>query len=277
MLSIKKIWQSPRLGKIPWQHISYLVAGGLLVAWLLNTPEGLLGKTDAVGYAVCHRIDLRSFHLGERPFSLCARCTGQYLGAMLGLVFQSIRRPRATGRPPWGVIGVLGAVALIFAVDGSNSYLHLLPGMSRFYLYEPNNTLRLLTGTGLGIGVSVMLLPAFNQTVWKHRDRRPAIDGMLPLGAVLALGLLLDLLVLTENPMILYPLALISAGGVLVLLTMVYAMAWVMLFRLENRFEKFRDMIFPLVAGFTIALLQIAIIDYLRFLFTGTWDGFHLG
>ncbi len=265
------------LRQVPWQRISYLVAGALLITWLLNTPEGLLGKTDAVGYAVCHRIDLRSFHLGDRQFALCARCTGQYLGAMLGLAFQTLRRPRATGRPPWYVIGILAAFALIYVVDGSNSYLHLLPGMSRFYIYEPNNMLRLITGTGLGIAISVMLIPAFNQTVWKQRDRRSAVDGWVPLSGLLVIGVILDLLVLTENPLILYPLALVSASGVLVLLTMVYCMVWVMLFRMENRFEKFSGLIFPLVAGFTIALLQIALIDYMRFLITGTWDGFHFG
>lgn len=277
MSLIRKLANSSALRKIPWQRISYLVAGALLLTWLMNTPEGLLGKTDAIGYAICHRIDLRSFHLGDRQVAMCARCTGQYLGAMLGLVFQLLRRPRATGRPPWSVIGILGVFALIYALDGLNSYLHLLPGMSRFYVYEPNNTYRLLTGTGLGIGVSVMLVPAFHQTMWKRRDRRAAVDGLFPLGGLLTLGLILDLLVLTENPLILYPLALVSSGGVLVLLTMVYGMVWVMLFRLENRFEKAKELIFPLVAGFTIALLQIAAIDYLRYLLTGTWDGFYFG
>ena len=60
-----------------------LAVGLVLLGWLLNTPPGLLGKADAIGYAVCHRIDLRSFHLGERALPLCARCSGMYLGAML--------------------------------------------------------------------------------------------------------------------------------------------------------------------------------------------------
>ena len=34
-----------------------LAVGLLFVGWLLNTPGGLLGKADAIGYAVCHRID----------------------------------------------------------------------------------------------------------------------------------------------------------------------------------------------------------------------------
>ncbi|MEA3351803.1 MAG: DUF2085 domain-containing protein [Chloroflexota bacterium] len=277
MSIISKISQSSFVRKIPWQKISYLIAISLLIAWLRETPAGLLGKADAIGYAVCHRIDLRSFHLGERQMPLCVRCTGQYLGAMLGLGYQLMLGRRRCGRPPWGVIAVLATFVLAYAVDGLNSYLHLLPGMSRFYIYEPNNTLRLLTGTGLGLGLSVVLLPAFHQTVWKRWDRRPALDGFKALGGAVALGFLLDLLILTENPLILYPIAIITTGGVLVLLSMVYAMVWVMLFRMENKFERFSELIFPLVAGFTVALLQIAALDYLRYLFTGTWAGFHFG
>jgi len=272
---MQKLLHSSVIQHIPWQKISFLAAGGLLIGWLLNTPAGLLGKADAVGYAVCHRIELRSFHLGDRQFSLCARCTGQYLGAMLGFIYQLAVGLRRGGHPPRGVLAVLGALTLVWAFDGLNSFLDLFPEpFSRYSLYEPKNTLRLLTGTGLGLGLSVMLFPAFHQTVWKKWDPKPALSGFISLGGLLALGLILDLGVLTENPLILYPLALVSAAGVLVILTMVYTMVWVMLFGVENRFDSFKELAFPLAAGFTIALAQIAALDFVRYLFTGTWDGF---
>lgn len=281
MVSWQKIVRSTQLRKIPWQKISYLVVAGLLLSWLLNTPAGLLGKADAIGYAVCHRIDLRSFHLGDRQLPLCARCTGQYLGAVLGILYHLVIRPRRTGRPPKWIIAVLGVLALGFVLDGTNSYLYLLfnnySNFPKLHIYIPNNVLRVITGTGLGIGVSVMLLPAFHQTVWKKWDRRPALDGIESLTSILALGLILDLVALTENPLILYPLALISTAGIPALLTLVYTMVWVMLFRLENTFERWSDLVFPLVTGFTVALLQIAVIDYVRYLFTGTWGGFPFG
>ncbi len=278
MVSVQKLLQSSVARQIPWQKISYLIVGGLLIGWLLNTPGGLLGKADAIGYAVCHRIDLRSFHLGARQFSLCARCTGQYLGVMLGFGYQLAIGRRRAGHPPRGVLAVLGAFVLCWVIDGFNSFLHLRPELfSRFFLYEPSNLLRVLTGTGLGLGLSVILLPAFHQTVWKRWNRQPALSGFASLGGMLALGLILIILVLTENPLILYPLALVSAAGVIIILTMVYTMVWVMLFRLENRFHSLRELAFPLLAGFTIALTQIALLDFVRYLLTGTWDGFHFG
>ncbi len=248
-----------------------------LFFWLLQTPPGLLGKADAIGYAVCHRIDNRSFHLGERAIPLCARCTGQYLGALLGMVYLALRRPRRVGRPPWHVILVLAGLALAFVVDGVNSFLHLIPGLSRFYLYQPHNLLRLVTGTGLGLGISVMLFPAFNLTVWKRWDRRPVLEGFRDFGLLLALATLVILLVWTENPLLLYPLALLSAAGVLLLLTMVYTMVLLIAFKAENHFLESRDTIVPVMAGFLLGLSQIAFLDLLRFLLTRTWEGFRFG
>lgn len=252
-----------------------LAVGLLFVGWLLNTPAGLLGKADAIGYAVCHRIDARSFHLGDRQVPLCARCSGMYLGAMLGLVYQSLLRRRRTGTPPWSVLLPLGALVLAFGVDGVNSYLHFFPGAPG--LYEPQNWLRLLTGTGMGIVISAALYPAFNQTVWKDWDRRPALNGVGFLIGLMALAAILDLVILTENPLVLYPLALISAAGVMVILSMVYTMVWLMVLRIENHFQAVYQLFLPLTGGFGMALLQIAILDFVRYLLTGTWDGFHLG
>ncbi|MFC1936831.1 hypothetical protein ACFLYP_04105 [Chloroflexota bacterium] len=54
------------------RYLMFTAIGLMLVGWLLNTPTGLLGKADAIGYAVCHQIAHRSFHIGDRPISLCA-------------------------------------------------------------------------------------------------------------------------------------------------------------------------------------------------------------
>ncbi len=122
-----------------------------------------------------------------------------------------------------------------------------------------------------------MLYPAFNQTVWQDWKNIPSLSGLPSLGVLVLLALVLDGLVLTGNPLMLYPLALISAAGVLVLLTLVYSMVCVMLLHLENRVLRPRQLLAPLIGGFGLALLQIAVLDWLRYFFTGTWDGFHFG
>ena len=257
------------------KYLVFVAVGLLLVGWLWNSPAGLLGKADAIGYAVCHRIDLRSFHLGERQVPLCARCSGMYLGAMLGLAFQALASRRRAGMPPRGVLVFLGVLVLAFGVDGVNSYLHLFPGAPS--LYEPGNLLRLLTGTGMGLVIALVLYPAFNQAVWRVVDPAPALGGLWRLLLLLGLALALDWLVWIENPLLLYLFALVSAAGVLALLTMVYSLFWLIILRKENAYQGFSQMLLPLVGGFGIGLLQIALFDLARFALTGTWDGFHLG
>ena len=259
-----------------------VILAALLVfaGWSLNTPAGVMSKANAIGYAVCHRIDDRSFHVSERQSPLCARCTGMFLGSMLGIIYQAVAGRRRCGVPPRRVLLPLILMFLAFAVDGGNSYLslikELIPGSLENIpsLYSPNNTLRLFTGTGIGLGIAAALFPAFNQTVWADIDERPALTGLRSFGLLVALAIGLDLLLLTQNPLILYPLVLISSLSVVALLTMVYSVAWILLTRQENSFSKLTEMWLPLAAGLTIAMIQIAAIDWVRFWLTGTWGAF---
>ncbi len=258
------------------------LALGVLTVWWRFTPPGLWGKAEAIGYAVCHRLSERSFHVDDHQLPLCARCSGMYLGAVIGLLYQFWRAPRRGAMPHWSVFVVLGVLALAFAVDGINSYLTLARGsypvaLSWFRnLYLPNNTLRLLTGSGLGLGLAAIVFPTFNATVWADYQETaafPSLQSFLPL---LGGTLVLDLLVLTESPFVLYPLAVLSVVGVLGILTLVYSLVWAMIVRRENAFQRWTQLWPVLLLGFTTALLQIGVIDFLRLALTGTWDALPL-
>ena len=262
-----------------------VIAAALLVfaGWLFNTPVGFFGKLDAIGYAVCHRISERSFHIGNYQLPLCARCSGMYLGAVTGLVYQVILGWKKVKIPPWSIIALLIIFVAAFAVDGANSYLYLMkqvvPGILPNIpnLYVPNNTLRLLTGSGMGLGMALLLFPAFNQTMWADGEEKASIPGWKVFGLLLLIQAVLDLLVLTDSPLVLYPLAIISTLGVWLLLTLVYSMVWVMLMRRDNQFTRLRQLWLALLAGLTIAMIQTAVVDIIRFWFTGTWGAFPLG
>jgi hypothetical protein len=205
-----------------------------------------------------------------------------YLGAVLGLAFLSVTYRRSAGTPPKMVIAVLGVLVAAFAVDGGNSYLYLIKttsgGRLDFIpnLYIPNNTLRLFTGSGTGLAIAVAIFLSFNQTVWKDWNNRPVLGNFRDLGILIVLAVVMDLLVLPEWSWVLYPAAFISVGGVLLLLTMVYAMLWTMLMRQENAFSTLGTAWLPILAGLTITLLQITLIDLFRLWLTGTWGGFPL-
>jgi uncharacterized membrane protein len=250
--------------------------------WFSFAPPGLLGKADAIGYAICHRIDERSFHIHDRQLPLCARCTGEFYAAGMTLLFFAIVSPKKSEMPGWKLGAPLLLFLLAFGLDGVNSYLYLLKQTSQGALenipnlYIPNNTLRLFTGSGMGIALASILYPAFNQTAWKQPDPSRALNWK-KLGALIGIIFLIDFAILTENLIVLYPIAILSVLGVLALLVIVFSMVWVLIMREENAFDTLKQMWMPLLAGTTLAFLMITVIDLLRFRLTGTWGGFPLG
>lgn len=253
----------------------------VFAVWFSFAPPGLLGKADAVGYAICHRIGERSFHIGGRQLPLCARCTGEFYTAAISLLFFAIVSPKKSGMPGWKLGAPLLLFFVAFGIDGSNSFLYLLKQTSGALqsipnLYIPNNTLRLFTGSGMGIALASILYPAFNQSIWKHADASRPLDWK-KLGVLVAIIFLIDLAVLTESPVILYPIAILSVLGVLALLIIVFSMVWILIMQQENEFTALRQMWMPFLAGTTLAFLMITVIDLLRFRLTGTWGAFPLG
>ena len=195
------------------------LAGILLVAWFLWTPPGFLAKVDAIAYAICHRISSHSFVVDGLQFPLCARCTGMYLGALLGFGFQ-LAQGRLGKMPPLKTFILMGFLVAAFGIDGINSYLGFFPNV--FSLYQPQNWIRLVTGTGIGLSISAVLMPAFHQTMWKTWIERSAFSSWKQLLGILALAAFLILTVLLSNTFFFYFLAFLSVSGVLVILTMIY-------------------------------------------------------
>ncbi len=260
--------------KSPVLKVSLVLATlALVTVWLIKTPPGLLGKMDAVGYAVCHRAPARSFTLGDRPLPLCARCSGTFLGGLLALIYVA-RLGRHGELPDLKTSLMLGTFAVAFGLDGLNSFARVFPGAPS--LYASQNWLRLLTGTGVGLGIGALLTPVFNQAVWIDFDSRHSLGSWREIGGLLGLAALLDLAILSENPLIIFPLAVLSGLAVLAILSMVYTVIWVLLSKQENRYHTLKELWMPLTAGFLTALLQITLMDAGRLILTGTWAGLNL-
>jgi uncharacterized membrane protein len=253
-----------------------LLAGVILGAWLLGTPPGLLGKADAVGYAICHRIDTRSFHTHDRQLPLCARCTGIYLGVLTGLAFMTGRgRTRSSGLPPVRLLLVMALAGAAFAADGLNSYFSLFT----FYhpVYTPNNTLRLITGMSFGLAMIAVVLPVFNSIAWTDPDPAPALRSLKELGVLYVLGAGVCAAVLIDQPTLRTVLGVLSAAGVVLMFGVIGTVSFLIGTRRENAFTRWRDLLLPLLAGVVFKFTIIGAIDVVRYWFTGTWGGFIIG
>ena len=250
-----------------------------LAGWIYIAPPGLMGKLDAIGYAVCHRLDSHSLHIGSIQMPLCARCTGEFNAAFIALIFQGIISHKRSKLPNRGILAILIIFFLAFTFDGSNSYLALMktnyPGIFSNIpnLYITDNTARVFTGSGMGIAMASVLIPMYNQSIWHVPEEKPALTWS-QFGFLITIILIFDIGMLTQNAIILYPVAILSTLGVLLLLSMVFSIVWIMVMKQDNAFEHLRQLWLPAVAGLTLAFLLILSIDLFRLNLTHTWGGF---
>lgn len=224
-------------------------------------PVSVLVKADAVAYAVCHRLPDHSFHLAGRQLPLCARCTGTFLGAFWGFL-GLMAKGRASRFPPVKVLILLVGFIVLMGIDGLNSYLSFFP--SAPHLYESHNSLRLSTGTLYGLSLSILVFPVFNFTLWKEPKPKEALSGFGELSILLAGTLFIVLIVGAEIDALLYPLALASALGVLVIFTLVNTILILVVSGREGQAMTWRDALLPLALGLGATLLEIGAVGFAR-------------
>jgi len=203
---------------------------------------------------------VRSFFIGGRQLPLCARCSGTFLGLLTGLAtMYALGRRRAASLPSTPVLAALFLFVVAWGLDGVNSYLTLFPGAP--HLYEPRNWLRLTTGTLEGIALASVVLPMFNQTMWADAVDEHSVRDMRELGLMVLAGAAVIGAILAEPPMLLYPLAILSSGGVLWVLTLINSLLATIAARRENHAVSFKDAAPLMLVGLAMALMELSAID----------------
>lgn len=235
----------------------------LILFFIQVPPRTVLGKADVVGYAICHRIPERSFFLNGRQLPLCARCTGTFLGAIVGLTAMFLlRRQRASRLPPVSVLGLLVLFIGVWAFDGFNSYMTFFPGAPS--LYEPMNWLRLTTGMLNGLALITFVFPIFNFTLLRETTGERVLKNIWEVLALLPIVALLVWIIQAEIAALLYPLAMLSSLGVVVMLTMINTMIAAVVLGREGYAQTWRQALIPLTVGIALAILQMTAMVLLR-------------
>lgn len=92
------------------------------------------------GSKLCHQQDGRSFHFGIRKYPVCARCTGIYVGQLIGIVLYFTYVPS---------LYLCLAIAIPMIVDG---FTQLRTS------YESTNNRRLITGLLFGYAITTIAI-----------------------------------------------------------------------------------------------------------------------
>jgi len=255
-------------GRLAWLFlvVSLVVIG----TFLLSPPWTVLGKTRLVGYAICHQIAERSFHIAGQQLPLCARCTGIYMGVLTGFTLMTLwGRRRAAGLPPTPITLTLVAFIIILGVDGINSYLTFFPNLP--HLYKPQNWLRLTTGTLEGIALSSFVYPVLNYSLWRNTVETASVRNFKELALLVAGGGVIILLTWLEIPLLMYPLAILSTLGGLIMLGASNTVIVLTLTRREGSARTWQQAVLPVTMGLAFAFLEIGGIDAARAIITRTF------
>lgn len=251
----------PILGKII-SSIFFLVALG---AGMMISPGGLLDKITWIGSSVCHQLPTHSFILNDYQFPLCSRCTGTYLSAFIGMIFFIIRGKR-TAIPRRGISAFFILFFLFWAVDGINSFFNDF--FQTPLLYQPSNLLRFLSGIGMGMVFSLIVMTIVNIVFWKKKEDKALLNDWHEVGVLLLSESVLLLFPFNKSMFIFHLAGFFSTSTVLILIGLLYAILFVIMTHKEGTYLNTWDASIPLMLGFGIAIFQIIFMANLRMRFT---------
>jgi uncharacterized membrane protein len=239
----------------------------IISLFIAATPPGLWEKARLIGYALCHQLAERSFFFHEHQSPLCARCTGMYLGFLIGLVFLIVRRRTHAARPPSvAIISVLIGFMTIMGIDGINSTISIIPGAPQ--LYHTTNIHRVVTGTLFGIAMCMLFFPVFSTAMWRQPSGDRSVKNWRELLVLILAALAVDAVVLTQADWLLYPITILSILGPLLLLGFMGAIIVLTIRNLVNTVDSWRQLAAPLFAGVALGLVLITLMDVLRVMVT---------
>lgn len=238
----------------------------VVLTFLLFPSVTVLEKSHYVGYAICHQLPARTFHLDGHPLPLCARCTGIYLGALTAFVTIFLfKRQRAIYLPPPVVLFPLICFTFILGIDGINSYITFFPNAP--HLYEPQNWLRLTTGAFHGVTMMLILYPVVSESLWEpgYGHAEPVVGNLKEflfflIGPLVVIGVVLK----AQGTILLYVLTVLSSGGVVLMLSMINTVFALFLTRQIGRARSWLDVLYPWLIGLAAGLLMLGGMVWVR-------------
>jgi hypothetical protein len=146
-----------------------------------------------------------------------------------------------------------------------NSFLSLFANLP--HLYPPQNLLRLITGTLMGITIGSLVFVMFNSLVWRAPNPRSIFATPREFFALLGLGTLLVLVVHSDFAPLVYPLNLAIVIAILLLhVTLMTALVA----NLTHPALNWRQAMPAFALGALIALSYLSAIALLRVLLLPT-------
>ena len=259
---IRESRQSPSLST-RWLSV---VAGfsALVCAAFLLIPGTVAWKTHLALHGLCAQRPSHSLLIGGSTLPMDARMTGIYVGAAVAIAWiVGAGRLRSARVPSPPVVSALAVFVFALAADGFNA---LLVDLGAAHPYEPSNDLRLITGILAGTALGIVIGHLFATSMWAQTNRKIAVvtsphELFVPIFISSAIATLAKI----GFPILYAPLAvglLLATVGLFSLLGMIVVALVTDRGWSHHATEELAPLAF---AGFTVALVIIAGLSWLRF------------
>lgn len=252
---------------MPYHRWPVFAAAFAVLVGIPLLEEPVLGGARGVGYAVCHQLPSHSFFAGGEQLPLCARCTGIYLGFLVGVAGMALLgKLGATRLPPRPVVAVLVVAMVAMVFDGFNSLTTALP--ESIQAYQPTNLLRLATGLGAGASLALLMVPTLNDSLWTTPDTSESVSDMPELLGFVIIAALVGALVYSENPVILMPVSILGTVGVFATLGTAGTALAATLLRRERMARNLREAVPLFVTGLGLSIAAMVALGALRYFYS---------
>jgi uncharacterized membrane protein len=233
-----------------------------LLALAIFGPGSFLAKLVWLNSGVCPQRPAHSYFFDGQQMPLEARMVGIFAGFLLTFLgLWLVGRGRALQWPSRRLNIVLAASILLMVFDGLNSTFWDLGWPT---LYQPQNWLRVVTGSISGVGMAGLLLPVVNMTVWRRGYLTPPFKSFWEIGSALAAVLLYALGVMSGWGPLFWPLSLLAVAGVVTMLVMLNLVIFTIALRRENRVSSFYGFLTPATLILLVSLGEMALFAAMR-------------
>jgi len=242
--------------------VALLIITGFLTWDFLTLSSGsCYSRLFSIGSSFCHQLPTHSYHNGQLQFPICARCAGLYIGAFTGLLygFLSGRNARVPSRK---YLIFLVFLFFVWAGDGLNSLISDILG--RPFLYQTSNLTRLATGLGMGLVMSTALVTLFNATIWQDTKDQAVLYNMVQVIGYALISTAAAVFLLFNTAFLFQAAAGIAIFTAITIITLLYTIFWVIIWKRENKFKLWRELIIFLLGGFCTAVGQILLLTSVR-------------
>lgn len=239
-----------------------VVSGVVILAFLLS-PWPLYDKLWAIAYGICPQRPGHSLFFGDVQMPIEAREGGMFAGFILGFMYLvALKRGRAAKVPPPRILALLVGFIALMGLDGLNAVAYDL------YLptpYVPNLFMRWGSGLLTGLALAIILVPVFNQSIWRHGKAVASLSGLRELGLALLLLGILGAAGLSGWGLFLYPISIMALSGQVLLMVSLGVMMVATLLRREGQVGNFRELAPLILFGLVAVVVMLGVTSAVRF------------